>query len=62
MKLKMNNGFTTFKDSKKIQPLKFEFKNFEAGGKINRKKLMKKPCFQENPDWIEFAARNVKPE
>ena len=28
MKLKMNNGFTTFKDSKKVQPLKFDFKHF----------------------------------
>ena len=42
MKLKMNNGFTTFKDSKKVQPLKFEFKNAD-GNSINlRKKLMKK--------------------
>lgn len=23
---------------------------------------MKKPCFQEHPDWIEFAAKNVKSE
>lgn len=53
----MNNGFTTFKDSKKVQPLKFEFKNAD-GNSINlRKKLMKKAIFQENPQLLEFANR-----
>ncbi len=59
MKLKMNNGFTTFKDSKRIQPLKFEFKHHESGGKVNlRKKMMKKTLFMDNPDLIEFANKN----
>lgn len=30
IKLKMNNGFQTFKQSKKIQPIKFIYKNFET--------------------------------
>lgn len=61
LKLKMNNGFTSFKDSKKIQPIKFEYRNYEQGANI-KKKLMKKAFFMENPHLIEFAAKNASLE